>query len=110
VVGFVSSTATNALPMHAYVIAALQVVSPGRWGPSSPGCKLQRWRPLGVKAKGKLADAINTFEQLADVGLSPITYKVPTWLRRSEGLETTGAGTWLAARIGSMRLPTTGMS
>jgi hypothetical protein len=28
-----------------------------------------------VKVKGRLAEAINTFEQLAHVGLSPVTYK-----------------------------------
>jgi hypothetical protein len=63
------------LPMHAYVIASPLSGIPGALKGVFPGCKLERWNPTNSKPTGKLAEAVEVFEQLAGVGISPITYR-----------------------------------
>lgn len=41
-----------------------------------PGCRRERWNPLNRPTKGKLAEAIDAFEQLASIGIGQIPYKV----------------------------------
>ena len=48
---------------------------PGALKDVFPGCKRERWDPVPRKLTGKLGLAVETFEQLAEVGISPIPYK-----------------------------------
>jgi hypothetical protein len=66
------------LPMDAYVIASTQSGIPGALRDVFPGCHIKRWSPVnGAKAKmsPRMVQAIDVFEQLAKVGISPISYK-----------------------------------
>jgi hypothetical protein len=63
------------LPMHAYVIATPMSGIPAALRDVFPGCRVERWQPVEKRLTGKLAEAIHVLEQLAGVGISPITYR-----------------------------------
>jgi hypothetical protein len=63
------------LPMSAYIIASPTSGIPGALQDVFPGCRRERWAPIERKLTGKLGLAVEVFEQLAQVGISPITYR-----------------------------------